>query len=149
MKVAVHYRDGLSYLGILHRGIFHAWNQLKTAEALPLLLIFSWERHSGSKIPKLALTQADREELQSVKTSRTSSFLKPTSKSSHPVLIGTSKYLPSPWTNPPKNSLLCTPFNMVWLAICQEVKAQNQRHEITWFGRNPSSSENPPQSGCS
>ena len=143
MKVAVHYRDGLSYLGISHRGIFHAWNRLRTAGALPLLFIFSWERHSGSEIPKLALTQADSKELQPVKTSRTFSSLKPTSKSFHPVPMGTSKYLPSPWTNPPQNSFLCTLFNMVWLAICQEVEAQNQRHEITWVGRNPCLSGNP------
>lgn len=65
-----------SYLGISHSGIFQAWSQFRTAGALPLLFTFCLEKHSGSKIPKLALTKAYSKELQSVKTVRTFSLLK-------------------------------------------------------------------------
>lgn len=103
MKVAAHYRHGLSYLEF-HTEEFSmpGMNQLRTAGALPLLSIFSWERHSGSEIPRLALTQADSKELQVCENLQDFLFPEPASKSFHPVPMETLSS--KSWTSLPKVS---------------------------------------------
>lgn len=148
MKVAAHYRHGLSYLEF-HTEEFSmpGMNQLRTAGALPLLSIFSWDRHSGSEIPRLALTQADSKELQVCENLQDFLFREPASKSFHPVPMGTCIF--QVLNKPSQSFLLCTPFIIVWLATCQEVEAQKERHEILGLGRTPIWVGTPTQSGSS
>lgn len=148
MKVAAHYRHGLSYLEF-HTEDFSmpGMNQLRTAGALPLLSIFSWERHSGSEIPRLALTQADSKELQVCENLQDFLFPEPTSKSFHPVPRGTLSS--KSWTSPPKVSSSAPLLSWSGSQLVKRWKHRIRGMKLLGLGRTPVWVGTPTQSGSS